>query len=302
MDAPAVDELTNAPDLEQGVDGTAVAVPTVEAIGSESSAPSLHLEGAWRIAAACGLVAAVVAGLVLRFWTRSPLWLDEALTVDIAKLPLHKIPAALKRDGAPPLYYVLLHFWMKIFGSSDFAVRSLSGVLGVATLPVAWVAGRRFGGRTVAWFVLVVLATAPFAVYYATEARMYALVMFLTACGFVAVDRALEKPRVGNLVAVAAVAGALLYSQYWSLYLLGALALWLLWMSIGGARSNRSNARFTLGALAVGCLTFLPWVPTFLFQSHHTGTPWAKPANFTAVINAVTGYTDNQARTTAGGI
>ena len=86
-------------------------------------------------------------------------------------------PLADRRLGqarrAPPLYYYLLHFWMRIFGQSDLATRSLSGVIGVITLPVAWLAGNRFGGRVVAWTTLVLLASAPFAVYYSTEARMY---------------------------------------------------------------------------------------------------------------------------------
>ena len=58
------------------------------------------------------------------------------------------LPTFLKRDGAPPLYYVLLHGWMGVFGDSDLAVRSLSGVIGVVTVPLVWLAGRRFGGRT----------------------------------------------------------------------------------------------------------------------------------------------------------
>ena len=67
-----------------------------------------------------GVVLVVAAGMVLRFWTRSGLWLDEALTVDIARLPAaRQIPDALKHDGAPPLYYFLLHFWMRLFGQSN---------------------------------------------------------------------------------------------------------------------------------------------------------------------------------------
>ena len=38
--------------------------------------------------------------------------------------------------------------------------------------------------------MLVLLASAPFAVYYATESRMYALVILLTGCGFLALQRA----------------------------------------------------------------------------------------------------------------
>ena len=185
------------------------------------------LSGRLRVVAGAGVVLVVSAGLVLRFWTRSALWLDEALTVDIARLPLHEIPNALKHDGAPPLYYVLLHFWIVLFGQSNVAVRSLSGLIGVATLPVAWLCGRRFGGRAVAWTTLVLLASAPFAVYYATESRMYALVILLTGCGFLALQRAITAPRLGNMAAVAVVAAALLYTQYWSLYLIAITAIWL---------------------------------------------------------------------------
>ena len=49
--------------------------------------------------------------------------------------------------------------------------------------------------------------------------------------------------------------------------------------------------------MAIGCLLFVPWVPTFLYQAKHTGTPWAAPPNFSAVINALTGFTDNQGST-----
>ena len=132
-----------------------------------------------RTAIAVGVVAVMVAALVLRFWTRSDLWLDEALTVNIARLPLHQIPSFLRRDGAPPLFYVLLHVWMGWFGTSDVAVRSLSGVLGVVTVPLAWVAGAGSAAVTVGWAAMLLVATSPFATRYDTEARMYSLVVLL---------------------------------------------------------------------------------------------------------------------------
>ncbi len=257
------------------------------------------LTGRTRLVVGVGVGVVVAAGILLRFWTRSGLWLDEALTVDVARLPLHQIPNALKHDGAPPLYYYLLHFWIRLFGQSNDAVRALSGLLAVITLPIAWLCGRRLGGRAVAWTMVVLLASAPFAVYYATESRMYALVILLTGCGFLALQRAVTAPRPGNLIAVALVTAALLYAQYWSVYVVAMVAIWLI---VSGVRSRRGGHPETapwaaLIALAVGCLLFVPWVPTFLYQAKHTGTPWAAPPNFSAVINALTGFTDNQGST-----
>jgi len=257
------------------------------------------LSGRTRIVVGVGVGLVIAAGLILRFWTRSGLWLDEALTVDIARLPLNQIPEALKHDGAPPLYYYLLHFWIVLFGQSNVAVRSLSGVIAVITLPVAWLCGKRFGGRAVAWTLLVLLASAPFAVYYATESRMYALVILLTGCGFLALQRAITAPRPANLVAVAVVTAALLYSQYWSLYLAGMVVIWLVVSIVRSRRQGHPEAApwAALIAVAVGGLLFVPWLPTFFFQTEHTGTPWAAPPNFSAVINALTGFTDNQGST-----
>ena len=235
-------------------------------------------------------VAVVVAGIALRFWARSDLWLDEALTVDIARVPLTHMHAALQRDGAPPLYYVLLHFWMKVFGPSDLGVRSLSGVIGVATLPLSYVAGRRVGGRTAGIATLILVASSPFAVRYSTENRMYALMVFLVAAGVVALSRAFERPRPGNLIAIGAVTAGLLYSHYWAPYLVATVGVWLVWRGWAGDPAGRGAARRCVAALVVGTLAFVPWLPTFVYQTRHTGSPWAAPANFAAMVNAVTSF------------
>jgi mannosyltransferase len=217
---------------------------------------------------AAGAVA-IVAGVVLRFWAPTALWLDEALTVNIARLPLSQIPSALSHDGAPPLYYALLHFWMDLFGQGDFAVRSLSGLISVATLPFAWIAGRRLGGRRVAWVAFFLFLTSPFAINYATSARMYSLMILLVLLGYLALSRAFENPTGGRLVAVGAVTAALLYTHYWGLYLIVVVAVWVI------LRIRASGRGWpVLKAMVVGTLVWLPWAPIFVYQSLHTGTPW----------------------------
>src|SRR6266516_217767 len=105
----------------------------------------------------------LLAGLVFFFWTRSDLWLDEALTVNVAKLPLRDIPNALRHDGGPPLYYLLLHVWMRVFGDSDGVIRAFGGVTSVASLPLMWLAARRAAGRGAEWVGVVLLISSPFA-------------------------------------------------------------------------------------------------------------------------------------------
>lgn len=217
------------------------------------------------------VVVVLVVSVALRFLTRSPLWLDEAQTVDIAQRSLPHLFSALREDGAPPLYYVLLHGWMAVFGTSSFAIRALSGVFSVATLPVMAVVARRFrilGGSP--WPAVLVLATCPFAVRYATEARMYALLLLLVLLALVAYERVWSVGGRWPAAAAAVVTGALVLTQYWSLFLVATAGI----AAIVAAWRGVQQARRLLVPMVIGCLAFVPWLPTFAYQSAHTGAPW----------------------------
>jgi mannosyltransferase len=227
------------------------------------------------------IVLALVAAAILHFATRSELWLDEALTVNIARLPLRDIPHALRHDGAPPLYYALLHVWMLVFGEGNLAVRSLSGVIGLATLPLAYFSGVRMGatdrvrGQWIGWALVLLVATSPFSIRYSTENRMYALAILLVFLGYLAVRRALDRPTAGRLAGVTLVTAALLYSHYWSFFLLAVVFVVIAWRAVTAPAGAKGAPVRMLVALAVGGLLFVPWLPTLSYQLDHTGTPWA---------------------------
>jgi mannosyltransferase len=258
----------------------------------------------WGLAVEVAVVLALGLAVWLRFWASSALWLDEALTVDIARAPLHAIPGLLRDDGAPPLYYYLLHFWMDVFGQSNLATRSLAGLLGVVNIPVAWLTGYRVGargwaeekqedlasterearherGRTTAWAVALLVATSPFVIYYDTEARMYGMVILLGTLAVLAYTSLLRHPSLWTALGLAVVMSAAVYSHYWALYSLAVAAVGSAWCVWKGP--YKRACRYALGALVAAGVSFLPWLPTFWFQIHHTGTPWAAPARLTLV-------------------
>ena len=238
------------------------------------------------------LVVAIAVGVVARLHSGSALWLDEALTVDIARGSLADLPDALRHDGSPPLYYALLHVWMRLFGDGDTAVRSLSTVCSLATLPAAWWAGLRvFRDRRAAWYAVALLAASPFAIRYATEARMYSLVVLLTALGVVAVDRALERPTVGRLAPLAVLGGALMLTHYWAAFVVMATAAVVL--------AWRRAKRVALALLVGAGVAVLPWLPVLLYQVRHTGTPWSAAPGLHVVVDAVHDFAGGRTQTGA---
>ncbi|MGY1642461.1 glycosyltransferase family 39 protein [Geodermatophilus sp. SYSU D00703] len=225
------------------------------------------------------VVAVVVVGAVARVVAPPDLWLDEAQSVAIARLPLPELFAALREDGSPPLYYLLLHGWIGLFGQGTAAARGLSVLIGLLTLPAAWLVARRMADRRVAAALVVLLATSPFVIRYAAETRMYGLLLLLTVLGGLAVHTVVRRPGTWPVAALGLVAGALLLTHVWAFHLVAATGL----CALAALPARPRPALRVLAGLALGGLLYLPWLPTLLFQMAHTGTPWAEEPGLAAL-------------------
>src|SRR5438270_6874172 len=103
------------------------------------------------------LVPVLAAAATLRFYRidAQSLWSDEGSSVAQALRDLPAIAANAALDIHPPLYYILLHFWVIPFGSGEVAVRSLSALLGVALVALCYLLGAQVSG----WRVGLVAAS-----------------------------------------------------------------------------------------------------------------------------------------------
>ena len=241
-----------------------------------------------KLAGPAALGALVLLALFLR--TRElgiGFWIDEGLSVGISDRPIGDIPDALRLDGSPPLYYLLLHVWMSVAGTSEEAVRALSVVFGLVAVPVAWWAARMLFGTRSGWMAAVLAATSPFLTQYAQEARMYALTVLLSLIASAAFARtvAFEGDRRPWAIGFAAAFAAMLYTHNWALFFgaaCGAIWLSLLFRTRGPERRDL----LINGAIGFGgaVLLYLPWVPITLYQAAHTGAPWARAPTVVSLL------------------
>ncbi len=136
-----------------------------------------------RLTTSLALVILVLLALTVRFYRieAQSFWNDEGTSVALALRDLQAITRGAANDIHPPLYYYLLHIWMRLFGSSELAVRSMSALLGTALIALTFAIGQMAGGKTVGWIAALLAALSPFQVYYSQEARMYILTAFLGA-------------------------------------------------------------------------------------------------------------------------
>ena len=77
-------------------------------------------------------------------------WIDEGLSVGISSHPFFDVPGLLRQDGSPPLYYLLLHGWMDVFGTDEASTHALSLLFALLMVPAALWAGWSLFGRRAA--------------------------------------------------------------------------------------------------------------------------------------------------------
>ena len=139
--------------------------------------------GTQRVASLLAPTLILLLAAALRFYRLAgqSLWSDKGNSVALAQAGLAEITARTALDIHPPLYYWLLHFWIHLFGQSEVAVRSLSAVAAVLLVGIIYQLGARLFDRRAGLMAAFVAAVSPFQVYYAQEARMYALLALLGA-------------------------------------------------------------------------------------------------------------------------
>ena len=119
----------------------------------------------------------------IRFlYLNTTLWYDEACSWYSASqnFPFGILDNLLTLDlQHSPLYFFVLHFWMKIFGQGELALRLLSLIFGVLSVPLAYVVARKISSKTIAIFSTCVVAFSPLLSLFSVEVRMYPMVIFL---------------------------------------------------------------------------------------------------------------------------
>lgn len=221
---------------------------------------------------AWGLTALVILGAVLRLHgLGQPAFdCDELYAIRIQGLSLKSIASVVGRaafhEPHPPLGYLLYLPWVSLFGTAETAVRSLPLLLGVVSIPLIGLVGRRIGGTWVGLAAAALLATNPLHIAFSQEARSYALAVLLVIAAHLFFLRSLGEPSARNRIVYALLVVAAVYTHYFALLAVlphGLIAMWLL---LTGDEDSRRAARPTLLAFGCGMATFIAWLPALAVQ------------------------------------
>lgn len=221
------------------------------------------------------LIGILVGGLTLRLYslTKISLWHDEAFSALMLRYPWSEMMQRLAADVHPPLYYILLRFWVGIFGESVFWLRGFSVFCGVLAIWLTYyIVEKYFANKKAAILSALFLAVNFFQIHRGSlEARMYTLGVLLLLAATASLLSALyyrgTTKKSWMLYMLFAVFGAsLIYTHYYLAFNLIALGIYALgYMIKNYGKEWRKYLPFFGSTVAVAIL-YIPWIKPFLFQ------------------------------------
>jgi hypothetical protein len=202
------------------------------------------------------------------------LWFGEAGAVGLASQPLGSLLGVVHRAGAAPLYYLLLHIWISLFGSGETVTHVFSLLIGLATIPVAMWTAWSLAGRRAGIFAAVLFAFSSFLTRYAQETQPYALMVLLGLVATGGLVHGFVLRRRVYLWLFGVCLALMLYTQgsallYWAG---AAVALVFVWRSVPDGRAG--FARDVALCFGGAAIVYLPWLPTAIDQIAHATNPW----------------------------
>jgi mannosyltransferase len=222
---------------------------------------------------ALGLIILFCIALRVYHLGAASLWSDEIFSryyVDLFGLH-YVLSDGLSKETNPPTYYLLLQGWIALWGDSEAALRSLSALASILCVPVTYLLGREFGGKSRASAAALLCALCPMSVYFAQEARVYALLMLASSAALWAAAMFLRDSRSWKTVWWYLLSATLcIYLHVTGLLFVAACtgAVWLALLA-RGVSAGRARSKW----LAMNGLVLLLGLPYYVhvFAASRTG-------------------------------
>lgn len=198
----------------------------------------------------------LLAGLILRLINlNQSFWLDEAISALTARQQFPYQWFGISGDFQPPLYYLILHFWMRFGNWQEWFLRVPSVVFGVLTIVAIYKFCCQLLGKKTAVLASLLMATSQFHIYYSQELRMYSLLCLLSSLSM-----------------------WFFYTKKWLLYIpVGILGLYtnyvfalivisqFVYLVIFTPKDWHLLKKWLMSCLVI-IISFVPWLPIFLQQ------------------------------------
>jgi uncharacterized membrane protein len=243
------------------------------------------------------LILVLLLGAFLRIYGlgEESFWLDESDTVEYTRFSVPEIIEGTYVDstllpeyfgkgaGSAPLYYIMTNYWTEIFGLNEFNLRLISALFGILSIYLIFLVGKELFNEKVGIIGAFILAINHQNIFFSQEARMYSMLVALVLLTMLSMLKALSSNKTKYWVVFVIGNAALLYTHYFSFFILLFEAVYLL---IHLQKDKKLFKQMFFSGLGI-FLLYLPWIPALFNQLSH-GSPIGRFLGGPSISNFVT--------------
>jgi len=219
----------------------------------------------------------ILANLIIRFLAlpTEGIYGDEPFTIFFAQQPIDNLYEKLMYDRNPPLYFFILHYWIKLFGIDSMYLKALSVLFASgAAAGILLIAGRFFN-KQIAVVASALFILSNIQILYSHELRAFALSGMLVAFSFYFYLNTLTRPSKSSLIGLALVNVALLFSHYINVFVPIVQFICAFCFLI----DYRKGFWYYVTSQVIAFILFLPWIKIVLENIPEAGEFWLQTPN-----------------------
>jgi len=168
------------------------------------------------------LLIIIFAGLILRIYDLDgeSLWVDEGHAIQVASFDIDQLIGESARDNHPPLYSLMLHYWMKLFPHTAYYLRLLSVILGALSIFLIYKIGEDLFDKKAGLMSSMFLSFSVFHIQYSQEIRSYMMVVVLILLSFYLLVKLIRTPKIIFFIFLIVVNTLMLYTHFLGWFIL----------------------------------------------------------------------------------
>lgn len=194
----------------------------------------------------------IILSILLRIYKlgSESLTLDEMATVNVAKKSIEEI--ILYRNIHPPFYYIIIHYWIELFGDSEFSIRFPSVIFGIISVFIIYKLGKLIFDEKVGILGAFILSISIFHILYSQTARFYSLLTLSVLLSSYYFIKILEEPKQKNTIKYIISTLLMVYAHGYGLfYIIFQNIYYLLF---------KKNIRYWFLVQGIILIFFMPWI------------------------------------------
>lgn len=202
------------------------------------------------------LTLTILIGAILRVYDigTESIWNDEVSGIFLSTKDITKIiKYAGPTQSNPPLYFIILHYWIGLFGMSEGATRSLSAIFGIISILLIYQVGVLLFNTRVGLLSSFLSSISIFHIHYSQEARGYSLLLLLSLLSYLFFIKILEEDKKGDYLYYFITNTVLGYTHFYGLIIIASQVFFFVFFW-GKYRFKRIKFLITLAGIIIALL------------------------------------------------